>query len=385
MELGRLQPRGRLDEWAHVGRILRTFLVAVERNMVFTALKGDFSVQKVAQELRNQWSEQDLKRRDHHQKASGYLGENAEDLEDDSDLYEAWKAGDQESQDGDLNDEGMALIAEAEGEARQAWATLQQARRTLKEARQKQHQVRMSRKYYGPSGGGSKPNPRPRDDSQMTCMGCGKIGHRIANCPDKHKAHAAEAQEAAPFVCYVKQALAGNQADGPTGSIPTTAEAVQDGWGVIDGGATRTLGCVQAIEAVMKKNVSKRGQSGITGVDLSNRPVFGFADSGEARCVSTVELGLQANGQDGKLRVHALNKGTGPILISISTLRTLGAIIDFEQDMMVLRHLDARKVISLRRSTTGHQLLNLTEDLYQNARTAKAAIPSLSSYLMADE
>ena len=154
---------------------------------------------------------------------------------------------------------------------------------------------------------------------------------------------------------------------------------------MIDGGATRTLGSVQAIEAVMQKNMNKRGQSGIKGVDVENRPVFGFADSGEARCVSTVDLGLQANGQDGKLKVHALNKGTGPILISISTLRTLGAIIDFEQDMMVLRHLDARKVIPLRRSTTGHQLLNLTEDLYQDARVTKAAIPSLSSYLMADE
>ncbi|CAE7406995.1 RE2, partial [Symbiodinium sp. KB8] len=364
-----------LPEWVQGWYLLQDAgLTTNERNMVFTALKGDFSVQKMAQELRNQWSEQDLKRRDQHQKASGYLGETAEDLEDDSDLYEAWKAGDQESQDGDLNDEGSALIAEAEGEARQAWATLQHARRTLKEARQKQHQVRMSRKYYGPSGGGSKPNPRPRDDSQMTCMGCGKIGHRIANCPDKHKAHAAEAQEAAPFVCYVEQALAGSQGDGPTGPVPTTAEAVQDGWGVIDGGATRTLGSVQAIESVMQKNMNKRGQSGIKGVDVENRPVFGFADSGEARCVSTVDLGLQANGQDGKLRVHALNKGTGPILISISTLRTLGAIIDFEQDMMVLRHLDARKVIPLRRSTTGHQLVNLTEDLYQDARATKVQL-----------
>ncbi|CAE7945277.1 unnamed protein product [Symbiodinium necroappetens] len=169
------------------------------------------------------------------------------------------------------------------------------------------------------------------------------------------------------------------------GVLPTTAEAVEDGWGVIDGGATRTLGSVQAIEAVMKKNLAKHGQSGIQGVDVMNRPVFGFADSGEARCVSTVDLGLQANGQDGKLRVHALNKGTGPILISVSTLRTLGAVIDFEHDMMVLRRLDARKIIPLRRSTTGHQLMNLTEDLFRDARAAKAEVPSLSSYVLAEE
>ncbi|OLP95919.1 hypothetical protein AK812_SmicGene21911 [Symbiodinium microadriaticum] len=376
-----LRPKGYTDarkiellpEWVQGWYLLQDAgLTTNERNMVFTALKGDFSVQKVAQELRNQWSEQDLKRRDQHQKASGYLGENVEDLEDDSDLFEAWKAGDQESLDGDLNEEGTALIAEAEGEAKHAWATLQHARRTLKEARQKQHQVRMSRKYYGPSSGNTRPSARPRDDSQMTCMGCGKIGHRIANCPDKNKAHAAENHEAAPFVCFAEQALVGSQGSGSSEPGPTTAEAVQGGWGVIDGGATRTLGSVQAIEAVMKQNVNKRGQSGIQGVDVSNRPVFGFADSGEARCVSTVDLGLQANGQDGKLRVHALNKGSGPILISVSTLRTLGAIIDFEHDMMVLRHLDANKIIPLRRSTTGHQLMNLTEDLYQMLSTSFA-------------
>ncbi|CAE7366564.1 unnamed protein product [Symbiodinium sp. CCMP2456] len=153
-------------------------------------------------------------------------------LQDDNDLYEAWNAGEAGSQDEDLNDEGLALIADAEDEAQQAWAALQHA---------------------------------PGSQGEV---------------------------------------------------VPTTAEAVQSGWGVIDGGATRTLGSVQAIEAVMKQNVSKRGSSGIQGVDVSNRPVFGFADSGEARCVSTVDLGLQANGHEGKLRVHALNKGTGPILIS---------------------------------------------------------------------
>ncbi|CAE7627786.1 unnamed protein product [Symbiodinium sp. CCMP2456] len=364
-----------LPEWVQGWYLLQDAgLSTNERNMVFTALKGDFSVQKVAQELRNQWSEQDLRRHDQHQKASGYLGDNLENQEDDNDLYEAWNAGEAGSQDEDLNDEGVALIAEAEDEAQQAWATLQHARRTLKEARQKQHQVRMSRKYYGNHGSGARSSSRPRDDSQMTCMGCGKIGHRIANCPqEKNKAHVAENQ-AAPFVCFVEQALAGGPAEAPgiQGEVvPTTAEAVQSGWGVIDGGATRTLGSVQAIEAVMKQNVSKRGSSGIQGVDVSNRPVFGFADSGEARCVSTVDLGLQANGHEGKLRVHALNKGTGPILISVSTLRTLGASIDFEQDLMVLRRLDAHKVIPLRRSTTGHQLMNLTEDLFREAQATK--------------
>ena len=204
----------------------------------------------------------------------------------------------------------------------------------------------------------------------------------MANCPQEKgdKANLSETQ-AAPFVCFAEQALAGLGNMNTVSALPTTAEAIEDGYGVIDGGATKTLGSVVALEAVMKQNVSKMGTSGIKGVDTNNRPTFGFADSGEARCISTVELGLQANGQAGSLRVHALNKGTGPILISVSTLRTLGAIIDFSSDLMVLRNLDPYKVIPLKRSSTGHQLMNLTEDLFRDATTVQTAIPSLASHV----
>ncbi|CAE7246479.1 unnamed protein product [Symbiodinium necroappetens] len=205
----------------------------------------------------------------------------------------------------------------------------------------------------------------------MTCLKCGQVGHRAANCT-KERAHAAEDQSA-PFVCYAEQALLGGQ--GGDNRTPTTAEAVRAGWGVIDGGATRTLGSVQAIEAVMKVNEGKHGKTGVQSVDLQNRPIFGFADSGEAKCVSTIDLGLRAGGQDGMLRVHALDKGSGPILVSVATLRALGAIIDFEKDLLVLRKLVPTKLIHLQRSTTGHQLVNLTDDLFQDATPATKAVP----------
>ncbi|CAE7633802.1 RE1, partial [Symbiodinium sp. CCMP2456] len=351
-----------LPEWVQAWYLLQDANLSTgERNMIFTALKGEFSVLKVAQELRNQWTETDLKKRDQHYKGSGFLGEAGED--EDNEQQEAWQAGEHSEYDADLNDEGAALVAEAEDEARQAWATLQTAKRTLKDARQRQHQVRMSRKYYQSGGSSSQTGPRPRDDSRMTCLKCGQIGHRAANCPQE-KAHVAEDQSA-PFVCFAEQALLGGQESG--GHVPTTTEAVQAGWGVIDGGATRTLGSVKAIEAVMKVNEGKHGTTGVKNVDLKNRPVFGFADSGEAKCVSTIDLGLQAGSHEGMLRVHALNKGSGPILVSVATLRALGAIIDFEEDILVLRKLDPTKLIPLQRSTTGHQLVNLTDDLFREA------------------
>ena len=65
--------------------------------------------------------------------------------------------------------------------------------------------------------------------------------------------------------------------------------------------------------------------------------------------------------------MHTINKGEGPLLFSIDALRSLGAVIDFEQDLAVFRRLDAHQVIKLERSNTGHQLLPLTEDLFAQA------------------
>ena len=373
-------PMELLPEWVQGWYLLQDAnLSTSEKNMVLTALKGDLGLQKVSQELRNQWAESDLRRRDQNHRPSGYMGEATEE----DDAEEAYEAAGDSVGDADLDEEERAMIASAETEAQQAWAVIQGARRTLKEARGRQHQVRMSRKFFrtgakGSGPGSSSSSSAPRDDSNLTCLKCGKLGHRAANCTNE-RAKLVE-NEAAPFVCYAEQAMTSN-AEAQVVTGPTTAEAVKNGWGVIDGGATRTLGSVQAIEAVMQVNAQKRGSTGVQAVDLANRPVFGFADSGEAQCISTIDLGLQANGSGGHLRVHALDKGSGPILVSVATLRALGAIIDFSEDLMVLRALDPRKLVYLRRSATGHQLLDLTEDLYHQAVAAKTAIPSLSSYI----
>ena len=48
------------------------------------------------------------------------------------------------------------------------------------------------------------------------------------------------------------------------------AEAVGLGWGVLDGGATRTLGMVAANEAAMARNPQKKGEDGIASVDTTD-------------------------------------------------------------------------------------------------------------------
>lgn len=127
--------------------------------------------------------------------------------------------------------------------------------------------------------------------------------------------------------------------------------------------------------------MEKRGHHGIDSVDLSDKPVFGFGNSSKDQCVSTAGLNIAANGVPGQVRVHALDRGEGPILFSIDSLRSLGAIIDFEADLAVFRRISDQKVIPLERSNTGHQLLPLTEDLFHNAVEVTRSVPSLRDYI----
>ena len=83
----------------------------------------------------------------------------------------------------------------------------------------------------------------------------------------------------------------------------------------------------------------------------------------------------------GSLKVHCLDQGSGPLLLSVESLRKLGAIVDFAEDMICFRSLDAQKIVQVERSTTGHQLLSMTEDIMTRAKAARVAVPSLREYL----
>ena len=150
---------------------------------------------------------------------------------------------------------------------------------------------------------------------------------------------------------------------------------------VIDGGATQTIGSVAAVEAVMRKNKIKYGHSGLRGVDYQDPPVFSFGNSTENRCLSTARLGITANGQKGEMRIHTLEDGESPILMSIESLRNVGALIDFEADLAVFRNLDPGRIVRLARGKSGHQLLPLSEDLLGASVQAQQAVPSLAHYL----
>ena len=365
-------------------------LNTTERNLIHTAVQGDYSLQRIAQELRSQWDDNNIRQRDNRSQAS-YMGEMDEELnEEDFEVQEGFNAE-------HLSEEGQALVAEAEEEAQEALAALHQAKRTLREAREKQHQVRMSRQYFRPGSGrisqgttasssgrtSSGSQGKPRDDSKMICLKCNKMGHRAANCPQREQQaqHTDETAENAPFVCYGEMALSAQDVETKDQPLMTTQEAMSKGWCVVDGGATRTLGSMVAVQNVLDRNAEETGHTKLLKVDTERKPIFSFGNSSENQCMSTIELGVQAGAKEGKLTVHTLDAGSGPILLSVSSLRALGAIVDFSSDLMVFTNLDPRRIVQARRSQSGHQLLPLCGDMFEHSFQATRPILSLKDYL----
>ena len=349
-------------------------LSGAERNVVQTALQGDFSLSRVAQELRNQCAVLDNQRKEYSGRNSGFIGD-----------YQDSEAGIEEHIDdgflGDLPDEELEQWESAEHEAQEAMAAMHTAKR---EARQKQSNVRLARQYFrtnaGNQGAKGKEPHKPRDDSKIHCLRCGVLGHRVANCPiPVQTAKAAEEVEAtSSFICYSEEqmSMTATTIEQSFAAGISTSEAVAQGKAVIDGGATRTLASCAAMEAIMALNAKRSGHNGLLKVDKENCPTFGFGNGSTNRCTATVQLAIRADEKPGSLTVHCLDQGTGPLLLSVDTLRRLKAVIDFESDLVCFRALDAKRLVPVERSQTGHQLLPMTEDLFENSLIAKSAVTS---------
>lgn len=122
-------------------------LDSYERNLILTALKDDFSVERVAQELRNQWPDHDLKHKDQSGRSTAWSVDAYEE-DDEASLVDKQGPDFNFLVHAGLNDEGLSIMEETELEAQEALALMDQGRKTLREARAKQHQVKMSRQYY---------------------------------------------------------------------------------------------------------------------------------------------------------------------------------------------------------------------------------------------
>ena len=290
----------------------------------------------------------------------------------------------------------MAYFQQAKSDEQQAWAQIQQSRQTLREARARQHEVRMGRKFFHGEqrkgkgfskgfGGG-----RGAASAQSgPCLRCGK-SHETRLCPQKtdgeSKNFEAEVEEHSEFVFSASEDIKGcsrsafcwknlEEANGATQKDMqglSTQEVVKRGFGVLDGG----VGSVHALEQIQLA-CKDSGRPGVTKVDPTDRPVFGFGNSQKDQCASTCYLKMPMEKDNMSLKIHALDRGSAPVLVSVDTLRRMGAIIDFRQDEAIFTTINPKRLVSLARSAAGHQLIPLTEDFMKSGVNFDRPVRSL--------
>ena len=128
------------------------------------------------------------------------------------------------------------------------------------------------------------------------------------------------------------------------------------GFAVIDSGATETVASLPALEALM----GLRAEPVIATDAPAKRFKFG---SGEHAFSSSYILLPQTVGDQAvQLGVFTMDVTGVPLLLGIKSLRRLQAVLDFDRSVAVFAAVDPGLAIHLKRSRSGHMLIDLKGD-----------------------
>ena len=86
-------------------------------------------------------------------------------------------------------------------------------------------------------------------------------------------------------------------------------------YGILDSGATASLGSVDAMEAWREANLAESGKGKMV-VDPSRCPTFKFGNGQKKVCLSTVQVGIDVGDKKGNFEVHVHDSPGQPILVS---------------------------------------------------------------------
>lgn len=352
----------------------RSGLDGAERATMIASLKNQFSTRQVKEALRLNWTEEDLKRRDQN-KSSAMIAEETEDAvlhdEEHGDDAPEWF-------DEDEKEAYSYLTAEAE----QALQAIHQHRRTLREAREKQSMMRKSRHFFPIR---KESTTRWKSESEEKCYKCGGK-HRTSACPQKEGHEKNKGAQGVHFTFVTSPEVVNepgataltSESEGGDGHVLSMQHIVDAGKAIIDGGATSSVGSVDAMEQIRKIN-QRKGISTEVDLKFDEAPSFRFGNNGRTTCLSTAQLNIPLAQQHGKMKIHVHEIPQQPILLSIQALRTMGAVIDFERDECIFRNIDPSRVVKLERAASGHQVFPLTEDVYSGSSRRVEPFVSLQS------
>ena len=192
----------------------RSGLDTHERANVLAAIRGQFSPQTVARALREQWSDEDLNKRDRAKFGSALVVD--QELEED---LEALMANDDEGDNINVQDlpaeEQEAYMSE-QAKIDDALAAIRTQKTTLKEARWKQKQLKLGRGYYPPKPfqKGSSSSGFKKPSGSVGCFKCGGA-HMARDCPNKRPDGDAKMAEESAEIAFgameMEESLFGSQ------------------------------------------------------------------------------------------------------------------------------------------------------------------------------
>ena len=319
-----------------------------------------------------------------------------------------------------------ALSLEEQKEVDEAFAAAEQKARTFVQARQAVKARNLSRGFYnynpsskggsfkgkGKSKGKSKGHgkskqsmpPMPTtfaasedpqgflgaavgDPSYTGCFICGDKAHDFRSCPKRSTARAGKGARGGHVnfvdaqVFHVTEALDRKDCDEilaietiemtppSAGIFQTTMEdprIVPDnelaGFAVIDSGATETVASLPALEALMSMRSHVKGYAEPVVVTDIPAKRFKFGNGEHAYSSSFILLPQTVGEQAVQLGVFTMDVIGVPLLLGIKSLRRLKAVLDFDRCVAVFAAVDAGLAIHLKRSRSGHMLIDLKGD-----------------------
>ena len=239
-------------------------------------------------------------------------------------------------------------------------------------------------KYGG--GGGSRfpPPPRPHSDARPVmrlpsrpnvprsevqkgpCLQCGK-DHATRDCDDPQKP-----KRTVRFASAISFTAAGSTAAGSQSEMALPAVASEDeaafpatgigstyeGMGLLDCGATDSLGGWPAAEAILHRSMAMFGREAVK-IDTEAQKVFLFGDGKHEACLSALTAPVRPLGVPSEFSCNVANNEATPVLVSIDSMGKMGAIVNFETGAAIFQALDPESTVALYKGPGKHLWIDL--------------------------
>lgn len=196
------------------------------------------------------------------------------------------------------------------------------------------------------------------------CFICGDKGHGFRDCPKRAGQQPPPAKGHRKGTYWV-ESMTPTSLSSVFMLQPEDEKEIKntDGWGVLDIGATETVASLEALERLLelRRQFHEPAADELRVVPHGRKP-FRFGNGEVQHSESFVLLKQQVGERKVYLGLYTLMVSRVPILVGMKTLVKLGAVIDVKGQWMVLSAISPDLKIPLKRSVSGHLLVDLTKD-----------------------